>query len=325
VKVLVVTNMYPTEERRHFGIFVDEQVSSLRRCGVEIDVLFVDGKASKLNYLAGFPRLWKRLRSQRYDLIHAHYIFAGLVARGQLGRPVVLTHHGPEVFMTWQAWVCRAFTRFFDSVIVVSEEMRTKLGTPGAHVIPCGVDMSLFQPADMAAAREKLGLPPDRKLVLWAGEHQRPEKRFELVSQAMELLKARLPGVDLVLLSNKPHSTVPDHLNACDALVLTSDAEGSPMVVKEAMACNVPVVSTAVGDVPQLLAGLDGHWLCSQDPADIADKLEAALDYGKRTSGRERVFRLDLDNISREIISVYEATLARTPRRRATAEGGKPA
>jgi len=311
MRVLVVTNMYPTAQRRHFGIFVEEQVASLRRCGIDVDVLFVDGKASKLNYLAAFPRLWKQLRAHRYNLIHAHYIFAGLVARAQLARPVVLTHHGPEVFMTWQAWVCRAFTRFFDSVIVVSEEMRTKLNVPRAHVIPCGVDMSLFKPGDMAAARAALGLPQDRKLVLWAGEYQRPEKRFELVSQAVAILKATVPEAELVLLSNKPHSTVPDYLNASDVLVLTSDAEGSPMVVKEAMACNVPVVSTAVGDVPQLFAGVEGHWLTSQDPREIAAALRIALDYGKRTRGRERVARLDLDTISRDIISVYQQTLGR--------------
>lgn len=323
MRVLVVTNMYPTADRRHFGIFVEEQVSSLRRLGVAVDVLFVDGKASKLNYLGAFPRLWKQLRAHPYDLVHAHYIFAGLIARAQLGRPVVLTHHGPEVFMTWQAWVCRAFTRFFDSVIVVSEEMRQKLPAPRAHVIPCGVDMNLFQPADMTAARGELGLPADKKLILWAGEHQRPEKRFQLVTQAISLLKTKMPDVELVLLSNKPHVTVPRYLNACDALVLTSDAEGSPMVVKEAMACNVPVVSTPVGDVPELFDGVPGHWLCNQDPADIAEKLQAAIEYGKRTNGRDRVARLGLDNISRQIISVYQQTLARTSRRRRTAQRGE--
>jgi glycosyltransferase involved in cell wall biosynthesis len=325
MRVLVVTNMYPTPERRHFGIFVEEQVASLRRCGVDVEVLFVDGKASKLNYLAGFPKLWKQLREQRYDLIHAHYIFAGLIARGQLGRPVVLTHHGPEVFMTWQAWVCRAFTRFFDSVIVVSEEMRTRLNVPDAHVIPCGVDMSLFRPEEMGTAREALGLPRDKKLVLWAGEYQRPEKRFELVSQAVDLLKASVPEVELVVLSNKPHSMVPEHLNACDVLVLTSDAEGSPMVVKEAMACNVPVVSTAVGDVPQLFDSVEGHWLTSQEPRDIADMLRTALEYGKRTKGREHVARLDLDAISRDIISVYEQTLGHKKKPLAAPEGSESA
>ena len=227
--------------------------------------------------------------------------------------------------MTWQAWVCRAFTRFFDSVIVVSEEMRTRLNVPDAHVIPCGVDMSLFKPAEMLAARDALGLPHDRKLVLWAGEYRRPEKRFELVSQAIALLKQSVPDVELVVLSNKPHSTVPDHLNACDVLVLTSDAEGSPMVVKEAMACNVPVVSTPVGDVPQLFAGVDGHWLSSQEPADIAEKLRTALQYGKRTSGRERIARLDLNAISRDIISVYEQIKERKTERHTAAERGDSA
>lgn len=325
MKALVVTNMYPTRDRPHFGIFVAEQVESLRRAGAKIDVLFIDGKASKLNYLLGFPRLWRRLRSQQYDLIHAHYIFAGLIARAQLGKPVVLTHHGPEVFMTWQAWVCRAFTRFFDSVIVVSEEMRARLRMPSAHVIPCGVDMSLFKPGDMTVARQALDLPSNKKLILWAGEHQRPEKRFELVSQAVALLESRSLEVELVLLSNKPHSVVPQYLNACDVLVLTSDAEGSPMVVKEAMACNVPVVSTAVGDVPQLFDNLEGHWLCTQEPADIADKLQAALSFAGRTRARERIAHLGLESISHQIVAVYQQTLGRASRRQRTAAGGKSA
>lgn len=320
MKVLVVTNMYPTPDRPHFGIFVQEQVESLRRLGVDIDVLFVDGKVSKLNYLRAYPRLWRQLRRERYDLIHAHYIFAGLIARAQVKCPVLLTHHGPEVFMTWQALVCRAFTRFFHSVIVVSEEMRTKLKVPRAHVIPCGVDMQLFSPGDRAAARDELGLPQSRKLVLWAGEPERPEKRFGLVEQAMAIVKERDPDIDLVLLSNKPHSTVPVHLNACDALLLTSDAEGSPMVIKEAMASNVPAVSTPVGDVPQLFAGAEGYWLCSQDPTDIADKVQNALAYSKPTDGRQRVAALELDEISRLIVLVYEGMLGKKSRSQVAGE-----
>jgi len=128
-----------------------------------------------------------------------------------------------------------------------------------------------------------------------------------------------------VTLSNQPHRTVPAHLNAADVLVLTSDAEGSPMVVKEAMACNVPVVSTAVGDVPQLFSGLPGHWLCSQDPREIADALEAALRFGKRTQGRSRMADLDLDPISRRIIAVYEWVLTQRVRHPETPGEGETA
>src|SRR3990172_2642666 len=128
MRVLKVTNMYPTDERPHFGIFVRQETESLRRLGIDVDVLFVDGRAGKLNYLRGFGRLWRRLGEREYDMIHGHYIFGGLIARAQTRYPVVLTHHGPEVFMTWESHLCRLFTRYFDSVIVRTQEMKEKLG-----------------------------------------------------------------------------------------------------------------------------------------------------------------------------------------------------
>ena len=312
MKVLVVTNMYPTEDRPHFGVFVKDQAESLRQQGVDVDVLFMDGRRSKLNYLWGFPRLWKRIRGGGYDLLHAHYIFSGLVARGQWPLPVVLTHHGAEVFMTWEARLCRMSRRWFDKLIVVSPEMQRKLDVPYAEVIPCGIDTNRFQPMAMEEARKAAGLPLDRKLVLWAGEHHRPEKRFDVVEAAMEILMARDPSVELVRLSSRPHEIVPTFMNACDVLLLTSDAEGSPMVIKEAMSCNVPVVSTAVGDVPEVIGGTDGCYICTQDPSEVADRLQQALAFGRRTNGREAVLPMDLAEISKRIIAVYEQALGRS-------------
>lgn len=309
MKVLVVTNMYPTEDRPHFGIFVQEQVRSLRRLGVEADVLFFDGRASKLNYLKAFPRMWWRLLRKRYDLIHAHYIFSGLVARGQIGTPVVLTHHGAEVFMTWERWPCRLFTRFFKSVIVVSQEMKEKLRFKRAQVIPCGIDMDMFRPLPKYECRRLLDLPENKRLVLWAGEPHRSEKRFHLVEEAIELLKQRVPGVELVVLAAKPYDQVPVYMNACDALVLTSLAEGSPMVIKEAMSCNLPIVSTPSGDVEEVIGETAGCYVTSDDPEEIAEKLEIALRRNARTTGREDVAAMDLDAISERIIDVYEQTL----------------
>jgi len=106
MRVLVVTNMYPTPEMPFFGTFVNEQVEYLRKQGVEVDVFFVNGNKSALNYLWAFPRLWARLLTRRYDLNHAHYVFSGIIARAQLLYPVVLTHHGSQVFQGWQAPVC---------------------------------------------------------------------------------------------------------------------------------------------------------------------------------------------------------------------------
>jgi glycosyltransferase involved in cell wall biosynthesis len=322
MKVLVVTNMYPRPEAPSHGVFVEDQVESLRRLGVEVDVFFMNGRGNRLNYLAAYPRLWSHLRRNRYDVLHAHYIFSGLVARAQWQAPVVLTHHGPEVFMTWERHVCRLATQFFHEVIMVSEEMKERLPFADATVIPCGVNLERFAPMGKAEARRLTGLPADKKLVLWAGEHFRPEKRYEIVEAAIALLTAADPEVELVLLSGRPHADVPVYMNAADVLLLTSDAEGSPMVVKEAMACNVPVVSTAVGDVADVIGGTPGCYITSQDPADVAEKVRLALAFGGRTNGREAVQRMALDEISRRIIGVYEQAIAGRGGRVAAPAGG---
>ena len=314
MRVLKITNMYPTTDRPHFGIFVKQETESLRRLGVDVDVLFMDGAASKAAYVSGFRRYWKQLREREYDLVHAHYIFAGIIALSRRPCPIVLTHHGAEVFETWQAPVCRLFTRWFDSVIVRTEQMRTKLGVSRAHVIPGGLDFELFRPRPIPEVRRQLGLPEDKRLVLWAGV-DRPDKRFDLALEAMQKLARRVPDAELVKLSGKPHHLVAQYMSACDVLLLTSDSEGSPNVVKEAMASDLPVVGTAVGDVPELIEGTDGCHVTSQDTDDIAAKLELALTRGRRTNGREAVAHLALESISRRIMTVYDDTLAAAGRR----------
>jgi len=309
MKVLAVTNMYPTPDMPAFGTFIESEVESLRREGVEVDLLFVNGRKNTINYLWGIPRLWAKLLTNRYDVIHAHYVFSGFIARAQILHPVVLTHHGVEVFRGWQAVPCRIITPLVDRVIVRSQEMKRRLGCDEAEVIPAGIDFTLFKPLPQQECRQLLELPLDKKLILWAGEYFRSEKRFDVVKEAISILQQRVPNAELVLVSGKPHSTIPLYMNACDALLLVSDVEGSPNVVKEAMACNLPIVSVPVGDVPQIIEGCAGCYLCSQDPWEVAQNLETALESGKRTNGRERVSYLDLAEISRRIINVYEKTL----------------
>jgi teichuronic acid biosynthesis glycosyltransferase TuaC len=321
MRILVVTNMYPRPEAPSHGVFVGDQVASLRRLGVDVDVFFMNGRGNRLNYLWAYPRLWNVLRKNRYDVIHAHYVFSGLVARGQWGTPVVLTHHGPEVFMTYERHFCKIVTPWFDRVIVVSPEMKERLGYDKATVIPCGVDMQRFSPIDKLEARRQTGLPLDKKLVLWAGEFFRPEKRYEIVEEAMRRLTAEDPSVELVLLSGRPHADVPLYMNAADVLLLTSDAEGSPMVIKEAMSCNVPVVSTAVGDVPDVIGHTRGCYITTQDPADVVANLKRALAFDKRTAGRKAVAPLEIDAIGRRLVAVYEDV---TAEKRGVAPRGAP-
>ena len=124
MQVLVVTNMYPTPEQPAFGTFVKDQVEDLRRAGVEIDVLFIDGRKSSLNYLWGILRLWRALFKKRYHLIHAHYAMSGFIARLQFLIPLVVTYHGSEIqdhSPIWLKFPARRARLLFDWVIVVNK------------------------------------------------------------------------------------------------------------------------------------------------------------------------------------------------------------
>lgn len=308
MNVLVVTNMYPTPGAPAFGTFVADQVAAVQRAGVAADVLFVDGRRNRSAYLQGGPRLWSRLQRGGYDLIHAHHFLAGLVARMQLSLPIVTTYHGGEVGPHVPAWLrtlARLGPRIFDRVITVNSREAAILNRPNVRVIPCGVDLELFRPHPRAEARARLGLPAGAALVLWAGEHWQREKRVDLVREAMALLGRDLPDAQLVLVSGRPHEEIPWYMSACDALVLASSSEGSPMVVKEAMACNLPVVSTDVGDVGEIIAGVDGCALAAPDAADLADKLRITLARNARTQGRGSVAGLSSERIAQRVIGVY--------------------
>ena len=309
LRVLVITNMFPTPEHPAFGTFVGEQVESLRRLGVDVDVLFINPRRGKWNYLRGPAALRRRLRAGRYDLIHAHYVFCGLIAATQRQLPVVLTHHGIELLAGWTAPIARLASRLAEATIVTSAPMAERL-SGRATVIPCGVDLELFRPIPQEEARRELGLPRDRKLVLFAGE-RRPEKRIEIARAAARRLQEEGEAVELIEAAGQPHTRVPWYMNACDALVLVSDYEGSPMVVKEAMACGLPIVSTDVGDVREIVKGTDGCYICRQDVADVADKLRLALAFGRRTEGRRRVEHLSVERVAERIVRVYEETLRR--------------
>ena len=305
VKVLFLTNMYPTPDMPSFGTFVQDQEKSIRREGVKIDILLINGRKSRINYFTGILRFWKQILTRDYDVIHAHYFYSGIIARLQTFLPVVLTHHGPEVFMTWERFPARFITPFMEKIILVSPEQKLRLRHKTAEVIPCGVDFKTFQPVPRDAARKKLNLPLDKKLVLWAGEYFRPVKRWDIVQAAIAEAKKQDPQIELILLSGKPHAEVPLYMSACDALLLVSDGEGSPMVVKEAMACNLPIVAFPTGDVAEVVGGTKGCFLCSQEPVEVAGKICLAVREPQRSNGRERIVHLEQGAIARRIISVY--------------------
>jgi len=309
MKVLVFTHMYPSKDHPEHGIFVQQQVASLQREGIEVDVLHVDTKKSKWLYPWSFFPLTKQVLTHRYDLIHAHYVFAGIVARSQFRYPVIVTHHGPEAFWGWQAPLCRLISRLVDRSIVVTDQIKASIGLDSSVVIPCGVDFELFKPYDQVWARKELNLPQDKRLVLFVGRYTESRKRFDIVKDAVEILQASGMNVELVLAFTEPYETIPVYMNACDVMILPSEREGSPQVVKEAMACNLPVVSVQVGSVPEILAGVEGCFICPRDPESIAAKTKLILENHRRTNGREKTQRYELSTIAKQIIQVYQETL----------------
>jgi teichuronic acid biosynthesis glycosyltransferase TuaC len=310
MRVLMLTNMYPHEADASFGTFVYEQVRALRALGVDVDVLFVNGRATQWNYLLGYPRLWRQLHYARYDLIHAHYVFSGMIARAQWTLPIVQSFHAPGQMHTYQGWLCKRLVPLVDAVIVTSTDHKARLGYAEAHIIPCGVDFDLFVPRPRDQARAELGWDPTRQIVLWVGD-PRPEKRLDLAHATYEVLRQRRDDVELRVVSKVPHHTIPTYMNAADVLLLTSDHEGSPVVIKEALACNLPIVATPVGDVPEVIGGVEGCYLAQQTPEDLAAKVELALNREARTQGREAISHLSTHAEAQRVLALYEEVLTR--------------
>ena len=161
-----------------------------------------------------------------------------------------------------------------------------------------------------AIARQQLNLDIERRIMLWVGD-PRPEKRLDIIRAAHKLLQERHKQLDLVTIQGVSHETIPVHMNAADVLVLASDCEGSPVVIKEAMACNLPVVSVAVGDVPEIVGKTEGCYICERTPEDMATKIESALEFGKRTSGRKAIEHLQVRGMTDQILELYQDTLDR--------------
>ena len=322
MRVLVFTNMYPTAAAPFYGPFVHDEVQALRKAGVEVDLYFINGRASKLNYFGMPAGFFRRMRRGRYDVVHVHHSFCGLVATMQRAVPVVWTFHEGEISgntkdalreqpirrIAYSKWLKRFVARRVDAIIVVAEHLRAQLGRPDAVWLPAGVDMDVFIPMDTMDARRQLGLPEGKRFVLFPSSPSRVEKRYELAKRAVELLRKSSPtmhDVELLTLDNVPHDRVPLYINASELMLMTSAFEASPVTIREALACNVPVLCTDVGDARVVLEGVSGCAIVDPDPARIAAALATALAGPRRVEGRERMDAYSLQRSVRELQEIY--------------------
>ena len=246
-----------------------------------------------------------------FDLVHAHYGFlVGLLGCFQRRVPLIVTMRGSDVNDSDERPVTRIVARRAQRVLVMSEEMRQSLECEDAVVLPYGIDVELFRPIPRQVARETLNLRPDIPYILFPYDIKRPIKRFHLAEQAVAQLQTKYPDLQLITISQEPHERVMLYANACDVLLLCSASEGAPVAIREAMACNLPIVSTAVGDVPDLIAGLEQCYISSDRPNDIADNLNRVLEHYSRSNGRTRLEQISGRTAARKVRSIYNELLA---------------
>jgi glycosyltransferase involved in cell wall biosynthesis len=324
MRVLVVTSEWPSEEYPSSGIFVQRQVSAFASLGVETRVFAFRGWASIVQYLRAFRHLRHRLAREEYDLIHAHFGQAGLLACLATRLPVVVTFHGSDVFGLGRksgeglkSALLRAVSRLAahlaSSVIAVSPEVKRELRRDDASVIPMGIDRRLFRPLGRDDARAQLGWPPGERTVLFIGGTNNPIKRFALARDAATRAAGAVSfPVSLRVCDNVAPETVPLFLNAADVLLITSRHEGGPVRLREALACNLPVVSVDAGDARLRLAKVAGCILAASDrPEAIAAALVEVLKDGRRVDGAVGIPDLDEQAIARKLVAVYEGVCAR--------------
>lgn len=324
MRVLWVHNF--RSQRLNADAWMHALAAAMGRAGVEVD-LHATGSLRGLGRLLAARRRITEL-SAAYDVAHAQFGSACGVVTAQSRCPRVLSLRGTEMLGSdagsWRLrmhgrasrWMTRAAIGHYERVIVMSQRMREELATfhrrdQGVEVLPSGIDLARFHPIDRREARRRLGFAHDaRPWVLFASlRAENPVKRPKLARAAFD--HAQLRRTDLVLktLHGVPHEQVPLWINAANVLLVTSTREGWPNVVKEALACNVPFVSTDVSDLARIAAVEPSCIVAPAEPDALADGLLRAIDSPPGGSLRRHVEPMELETSARRLRAIYEDVL----------------
>jgi len=288
---------------------VRNQGKSLEALGLSIDYLPLIGKGLK-GYLNNIPKLRYQLDQKNYDIIHAHYSLTGILASIAGANPLIVSLMGSDIKINSMInLIIKIFANYFwKATIVKSKAMKKTLGLNQVIVLPNGIDLSKFRMIEKIDAKEKVSFDFKKKYILFLANPNRVSKNFPLAENAIKSLNAK--NIELKTLTGIDHDLIPFYLNASDVLILTSLWEGSPNVIKEAMACNLPIVATDVGDVRELLSNTEGCHITSFEPKDVAEKINQTLKFRKPTNGRDKIKHLDEKKIAEKLFSIYRKILA---------------
>ena len=288
--------------------FIFEQVEEIRRLGIQCEYYLVSRGLK--GYLNAFFELKRIIKINAIDLIHAHYGLCGIIANFQRQVPVITTYHGSDINNRNLRYLSFCSMLMSRKNIVVSKPLYDKaILKEKARIIPCGVNASFLVPIDKSVARSNLGWDTHKKYVLFSKEFYNSSKNYPLAKAAVDLynqLHINEPKAELIEFIGYSREQVLWLYNAVNCVIMTSNQEGSPQFIKEALACNCPIVSVDVGDVKYVISGVDGCFLADRTVEDLENKLELAMSFGK-TTGREVVQKkFDAVVVARQIVKLYE-------------------
>jgi teichuronic acid biosynthesis glycosyltransferase TuaC len=319
IRVLHVTNNYPTTSNPVFGIFVKEQIDSLTSAGIVNDVFFINGKElGKKAYFKSLFELRRVLRNDEFEIVHCHHSFSAIVLL------LTFSHSKSRTIVSYQndpdreggLWLYSLLRFFFDGVILKNN--KSEFMFPNTHYLPNGVNMNYFKPLDRLNCKTSVKLQYETRYILFmdSNKGKRTQKRIDRFNEVIRILKEDLQqqNIEPLILTNTPRDQMATYISASSLHIISSDFEGSPNSVKECLASNVKVVSTPVGNIEDLIGDVPSCYISKTfEPNDLARLALKALD-SEDYDGRSYIYskELDMDNVTRKLISRYREILGGT-------------
>lgn len=330
MKVLII-GRYKPQFSQNLLPFVLEQGESLRQLGIIIDYMPVHG-----NYILAVRELKRKIRAFKPDIVHAHFGLSAITAELQSLVPVVTTFHNGETLNWHVNFLTSLFSRRAKHVVYVAQHIHDLVYFKAKKysIIPCGVNMEDCHIIDQAIARQQLGFEDGVKYILFGGGFDNLRKNYAILRDAVERIEQapwmpveggeRCGNIVCLEMKGLSRADCVLRMNACDLFALPSHSEGSPQALKEAMACNCPIVATNMADVRHLLGDLPGHYVL-RNPRPTKERWDAdeksldelvalvqeALQFNARTNGRDRITELRLSNeqVAEQLIEIYKQVL----------------